>query len=463
MLKKLNKPIPQPPNLRKLLGPSFILLGLGLGSGEVILWPYLSSNYGLGIAWGALIGILFQFFINMEIERYALARGESVFVGLTRRWKWVPYWLIISTLIGFGWPGIIASSSYLFSSIFGGESTLLAIIFLILIGIILSIGKHIYTTVEKFAQIVIAIGVPAVLLLTVYMAEPAHWSELIRGVAGNGNGYSFLPAGIPLASFLAAFAYSGAGGNLNLAQSSYVREKGYGVGFFTEKIKGLFGGRSQEIDLNGYEFKPTKENVATFNAWWKLVNKEHFLVFFLTGLITMLFLMLLSYTTTFGLAGNAQGINFVLNEAMIIGQKTVPWIGSLFAILMGIMLFSTQFTVMDSSSRIMSENYAALRSSGNKKINLSKIYYVFLWAQIAFGVLIFSFGLKEPLTLLILGAVINAVCMFVHIGLVNYLNFKELPKEIQPQLWRRVILFVAFSFFGIFSVFTISQKILELL
>ena len=118
MLKSEEKLIHPAPPLRKLIGPSFILLGLGLGSGEVILWPYLSSNWGLGIAWGALLGILFQFFINMEIERYALLRGESVFVGLGRRWKAVPYWLIFSTLVGFGWPGIIASSAFLFSFVF---------------------------------------------------------------------------------------------------------------------------------------------------------------------------------------------------------------------------------------------------------------------------------------------------------------------------------------------------------
>ncbi len=459
MLKKQTKKIPLPPPLRKLLGPSFILLGLGLGSGEVILWPYLSSNYGLGIAWGAMIGILFQFFINMEIERYALARGESVFVGLARKWKWVPYWLIVSTLIGFGWPGIIASSAYLFQSVLGGEQTTNAVLLLIVIGIILSIGKHIYTTVETFSQLIIAVGVPAVLFLAVYLASKSDWIALGNGVLGMGSNYSFLPVGIPLASFLAAFAYSGAGGNLNLAQSSYVREKGYGMGYFTEKIKGLFGGKTQTIDLNGYEFDPKPENIKTFNKWWKVVNKEHFLVFFLTGLVTMLFLMLLSFSTTFGNPENAQGIAFVVNEAKMVGARTLPVIGSLFALLMGIMLFSTQFTVMDSCSRIMSENYAAIVSKGKKKINLSKMYYIFLWAQIAFGISVFSFGLREPLTLLILGAVINAVCMFVHIGLVNYLNYKELPREIQPRLWRRIAVLVAFIFFGIFSVITIGDKL----
>ena len=58
---------PQPIPLKKMIGPSFIILALGLGSGEVILWPYLVANYGLGIAWGAVLVITCQFFINLEI------------------------------------------------------------------------------------------------------------------------------------------------------------------------------------------------------------------------------------------------------------------------------------------------------------------------------------------------------------------------------------------------------------
>jgi hypothetical protein len=30
---------PQPLSLKKMIGPSFIILALGLGSGEIILWP----------------------------------------------------------------------------------------------------------------------------------------------------------------------------------------------------------------------------------------------------------------------------------------------------------------------------------------------------------------------------------------------------------------------------------------
>src|SRR3989304_8070558 len=100
------KELPQAPALRKLIGPSFILLGLGLGSGELILCPYLTSNFGLGIIWAAVLGITLQFFLNMEIVRYTLVTGESVFVGLTRKFgRITPFWFIASTLIPWMWPG----------------------------------------------------------------------------------------------------------------------------------------------------------------------------------------------------------------------------------------------------------------------------------------------------------------------------------------------------------------------
>src|SRR3990167_5926249 len=137
---KLNE-MPQAPKFRSLIGPSFILLGLGLGSGEVILWPYLTSNFGMGIIWGALLGITFQFFVNMEIERYALTRGESVFVGFARRFRWAPIWFIFSTLAGFVWPGIVAASAKLIGAVFGVDDThFIAVGMLILMGIILTLG-----------------------------------------------------------------------------------------------------------------------------------------------------------------------------------------------------------------------------------------------------------------------------------------------------------------------------------
>lgn len=458
-----NKDFPRTSSIKNILGPSFVILALGLGSGEIILWPYLVSNYGLGIAWGAILGITMQFFINMEIERYALVKGESVFVGIARVLPGATYWFIFSTFIGFGLPGIIAASAKIFGSILGIASfKWIAMIMLLGIGAILSLGRTVYKTIEKITKVTILLGVPFIFILTIFLSSGSDWSALFHGLVGKGSGFNFLPEGIALATFLGAFAYSGAGGNLNLTQSIYIKEKGYGMGIYAERISGLFRENSEhKIKLTGESFEMNDENISRFNAWWKVVNLEHFIVFLAIGSVSILLLMLLAFSTTFGLSGNTEGINFVINEGMVIGETLFPVAGVFFLFVLSIMLFQTQLGVMDSTSRIMAENaaIAKLRKNENGKINLSKIYHSFLWAQIAFGIILFSLNVYEPKMLIVLSAVINAFAMFVHIGLVSWLNRISLPQIFRPKSWRKIILLAIFIFFGFFSALVLIDKL----
>jgi hypothetical protein len=458
------KKFPRPLSLKKMIGPSFIILALGLGSGEVILWPYLVSNYGLGVAWGALLGITFQFFMNMEIERYTLVKGESVFVGIAKIFPKAVYWFILSTFIGFGLPGIVAASAQVLAQVFGlADFKWLAIAMLLVIGFILTFGRTVYGMMEKITKIIIFIGVPFIFILAVYFSSSNDWIILGQGLMGKGEGFWFLAPGIAIATFLGAFAYSGAGGNLNLTQSIYVKEKGYGMGAYSQKIAGLFAqkNKQQEIKLEGEEFELNQENIGNFKRWWHLVNLEHLIVFWFVGLLSMSMLMLLAYSTVYGLAGNAQGINFVISEGLQIGALTSPLLGLLFLVVVGIMLFQTQLGIMDSTSRIMSENtaIAKLRRSGDKKIALSKIYYIFVWAQIAFGITLFLFNFYEPKTLIVLGAVINAFAMLIHTILVHILNRRSLAKVFQPALWRKIIIYLIIAFFAVFSAIVFKAQL----
>ncbi len=452
--------MPEAPKFRTLLGPSFILLGLGLGSGEIILWPYLTANFGMGIIWAAILGITLQFFINMEIERYSLIRGESVFVGFARKFRYAPIWFIFSTLAGFVWPGIAAASAKLIGAAFGiAETHFIAIGMLILMGLILTLGPILYKTMEKFSMLLIGLGVPAIFILTLYLVKAADWAAFTRGIIGIGPGYNFLPAGIPIASFLAAFAFSGAGGNLNLAQSFYIKEKGYGMGKFGGRITSILTGKVEDIKLEGTRFEMNKDNLKKFETWWDLINKEHFLIFWATGAFTICLLALLSYSTAFGGVTPGAGINFVIYEAMAIAKSSTPIIGTLFLIVGGIMLFSTQMTVMDATSRIMSENLLILKRSKWEAKKLPSIYYSFLWIQILFGILIFLTSFREPLFLLTLEAVINAGAMFVHIGATLHLNLTSLEKEVRTSLPRILVMIFSFLFFGYFTIRTILSYI----
>ena len=42
--------------------------------------------------WGAVLGVVIQWFLNMEIERYTLATGETALSGFNRLWR---HWGIV--------------------------------------------------------------------------------------------------------------------------------------------------------------------------------------------------------------------------------------------------------------------------------------------------------------------------------------------------------------------------------
>jgi hypothetical protein len=465
MKQSVIKEFPRPISLKKMIGPSFIMLAFGLGSGELILWPYLSANYGLGLVWGALVGLTFQFFMNMEIERYALVKGESVFVGLSKKFKLAPYWFILSTFLGWALPGIIAAAAQTLGAIFGLVNfRWLAIVLLLLIGVLLSLSTTVYSLMEKLTKWIILFGVTFIMILALWLIDWPTIQALGAGLIGLGDGYRFIPPGISLAVLLGAFAYAGAGGNLNLAQSIYIKEKGYGMGAYAHKMSGLFrrGKLDESFKLEGEAFTVNEKNVKHFQAWWRRVNAEHALVFWFFGFLSMALLMVLAYSTTFGQTNNTQGISFLLHQATNIGVMIGPWAKLALLFVVGVLLTQTQLGVLDSTSRIMAENVALkkIHHSGEKRVPLSKIYYIFIWAQIVFGIIMLLFN-YEPRTLIVAGAVINAVAMIVHIALVALLNRTALPKVFQPVLWRKVVMLVIFLCFFSFGLVTLWNNFIS--
>lgn len=456
-----NKDVPYALPLHKLIGPSFIILGVGLGSGELILWPYLSSNFGLGIIWAAVLGITFQFFINMEIERYTLATGESVFVGLTRKFgKGMPYWFIATTLLPWMWPGIIASSATVFAAGLGiPYSKYIGMFLLLFLGGLYSLGKVVYKTQEKVQKAIILLGVPFVFLVTLFFVKPVDVEALSLGLAGFGEGYWLLPQALPIATFLSALAYAGAGGNLNLAQSLYIKEKGYGMAQYAGQITNIFSGKKNAIRLEGATYYESTKNVRNFDTWWRRINIEHGIVFWFTGVVTMVLLSVLAYTTVYGNPNVVTSITFVVLEGNVIAQQTIPALGTFFLLMAGVMLFGTQFSVYGSNARIASENLVITNKSKFTTDKLPHFFYAFLWTQIIAGSFILYAGFIEPLALVVTGGVLNAVSMFIYTGLILWLNKTALPKTAQPTLPRTVFVFLAFLFYGGFSFFTLVQTI----
>src|SRR3712207_1561094 len=74
--------LPEPIPVRELLGASVVILATALGSGEYLIWPWITTQIGIAFLWLALLGFLAQFIINRSEERR---------VGKECRSRWSPY------------------------------------------------------------------------------------------------------------------------------------------------------------------------------------------------------------------------------------------------------------------------------------------------------------------------------------------------------------------------------------
>src|SRR4051812_36068825 len=89
--------MPPPVSMLKMIGPSVILAGLALGSGEYIIWPFITFKSQFVFFWACLIAVVTQYFLNLEIMRWTLATGESALIGMQRLGRGVaPVFLVLN-------------------------------------------------------------------------------------------------------------------------------------------------------------------------------------------------------------------------------------------------------------------------------------------------------------------------------------------------------------------------------
>jgi len=168
--------LPPAPPLRRIVGPGIVLVGVGIASGEYILYPYIASQIGLAFLWAALVGLLTQFFINMEVERYTLATGETAVTGFQRLWRPLGLVMVACAIVPNMWPGWATSAATATLFLFGGDedsARWIAIPAMIAIGVALSASPVVYQTIEKteFVKVALVLVFLVVALVAAVTAE----------------------------------------------------------------------------------------------------------------------------------------------------------------------------------------------------------------------------------------------------------------------------------------------------
>ncbi|TCK21373.1 Nramp family divalent metal transporter [Pseudonocardia endophytica] len=453
--------LPEPQGLRRYLGASVILTATALGSGELVLWPYITTQVGPGIIWLAVLGITIQYFLNMEIERYTLVTGETAVTGFSRLWLPWGVLFVAGAILPNLWPGWASSGATVFTFIFDLSDSavpVVATIFLLSIGLAITVSPVVYQMLEKVEGLMVVLILLFVLAAIVLATKASAWSAVVTEAPGTVSELPALVTQLGAASLFGAIVFAGAGGANNLVQSNYIRDKGMGMGVRIPNVVSPITGQEVAAPSLGYMVPSTEDNERRWRQWWKIANTEQLITFWFVGALLLVSMSVLVFSTV-GLNEDLDSeLSFLKTEGQALGELVAPWFTTAFYVAGFLMLFSTNIGVVDYVSRLAGDSLKVTFLKDSTFWSESKIYITVVWILIVTGSAIIWTGI-EPVVLLVISSAGGGFVMAFYSVLVIMINRRFLPEFARLKGWRLPVMVFVALFYIAFSVFLIYQMV----
>ncbi|MFW6192727.1 MAG: Nramp family divalent metal transporter [Gemmatimonadota bacterium] len=476
---RLQREVPRVPKVAHLIGPSVIALAMGLGAGEFLLWPNLITVNGWQIWWLFWVGVLTQFVVIGEIERWTLATGESVFGGMARldRWSFWPWFFLVATLVSFFWPGWASQSADYAGRIVevatgsAVEWQPVALLMLAFIWFGLAVSKIVYNALERFEMALVLGFFPllGVVLVTVGVL-PEDVLGLVQGAVSVGRAPSELLTGDQFPTLLIAVAYAGSGGTLLLAQSLWLRDKGFSMAAFQGRIAGIRGENEPLSDSGFVADLSVSTALARLKGWIRVAHKELLLTFVLLILVSVVITSMVVVATlgtgNAELAGDLNGM--VARQADVLEAVGGTWLEVVFLLGGSFILFSTQLGIVDTVTRITGTIFYERYGRDTEFWTLKRTFLFFLTLMVAASMAIIALswlggeGLEglQPDFLVIIAGPFTIASMYVFTLVVGYMNVRRLPGRLTPERWKVWGMVWAAVLWGWFTAEQVSRTVL---
>lgn len=456
--------LPSPPrfnfrNAIAVIGPGAILLGTSIGSGEWLLGPAVTAQYGGAMLWIATASIILQVVMNTEFIRYTMYTGEPIYTGFMRTQPGPSFWAIVYSVLAFlqlGWPGWASSAATALTALLIGgipgpeDANLIKIFglawFLSTVAIVV-FGAKIEETMELVQWFFITAILLFLIVIGVTFVSPATWGRVATGFVSFGT----TPEGVDWVKLGGFAAYAGAGGIINGGISNWFRDKGFGMGGVVGYIPAIIGGRRVPLTDRGKVFPLTSENMRRWREWWKFAAADQYGLWVIGCFLGMGLPALL--TLHFIPPGTEFKNNFAVAvyQAQYLAQDAGSYMWFITLLVGFWILYSTQLGITDVFVRTVTD----IIWSGSRHVrawrggDIRFVYYSVLSLFTLWGIFILLSGVR-PLFLVLLGANIAGL-NFVFLGLHTlYINRKFLPPQLRPPLWREVVVLLAVAFFAFF-------------
>ncbi len=405
--------LPEAPPSVHLLGPTVFLVALGVGMGESYMWPRLVLVFGPEIRWLFLIGVTLQAVVMLEMARYAMATGESIFTGAAR----IP-WVVT------------------------------ACVALVLVGVLFSLARVIYNLLENVLALLIGLLVVGTAVIASLVGS---WGDLATTITGMFN-FGYFPSGAMNAEWfpivVGAIAFAGPSGMQQMWYTLHLRDSGAGMGSHIPKLRGLrHAGEEEEMPNRGFMFDTSNpDEMRKWKGWRRWVTFDALLLFWgVTMLVTVSFTVLAQSAAranpdvkTLIEGGDRSAALSAMSDAFASAGGSV--LGTAFFGFIALIGLNATLGLFDSFSRGQADmTYFFVK--GAKRFKMSHLYAFFLWGVIIFGILILNFGPADgPEAVLDILAFLSTFAMGAYCVVLLLVNNKMLPKPIRPKWYQNGII-----------------------
>jgi hypothetical protein len=447
----------------KLVGPGAVLVGLAIGAGELIIWPRVTARFGATMTWAALLGIFLQLWINMEIGRYTLATGESVYTGFARISR--AFGPLFLALIVVGWivPGWARACGGALKVLFvgpdgWGSPVVWTTITFAAVAAVLFGPRTVYQSVERTTEACVCLIVGGLALVAVGVRDTQVWLDLARGAVN----FPYKDPAMPSYELFSAIVFAGAGGTANLFYSFYILDKGWGMGAHVPAMHNPLRDREERRAETGYRMREGAANAERWRDWFGHLCRDQVVFFWFLNSLTIL-LFILGAQAVLHPAGIVPSQELLVwEEAAILGSV---WGGpgrTLFLLVGVACLFTTQLTLVDGVARscadILHTNYRWARARP-----VSQWYGVVAALWIVAGIaLTYLYEGLPPIVFLLSAGFFGGIAMAIYCPLMLIVNLRLLPPAARPGPLR-VTLIAAIGLFYIGFAVAAAENVISAL
>lgn len=427
------------------LGPGITWMAAGAGgAGELLFPPRIGSLYGYAFVWALLAAIILKWAINREVGRFAVCSGGSLLDGFRQLPGPGPWaiWLIVlpqAVVAVTAIAGLAGAAATALTLLLPGSNTLWMALVLGSTTAFLLKGR--YGLLETTATF-LALGLALIGIITAISVFP-QTSVLLAGLRPALPPQTDYQEIVPWLSFILA-------GSAGITWYSYwIPAKGYGAAPLKQATGQLVKARDlpedQQIKLQGWIRQMTLDNTLGVLGGFLIVS-----AFLILGAELL---------QPRGLVPEEKKVAEVLAQMMQQQWGAFGYWIMVSGVLVGFL--ATTLTNQDGWTRLLANGTCILLASTqirgrvrNERF-LQKGILLVLATIAPIGLYVF-FG--EPVVLLQVAGVIEALHLPLIVALTLYLNKTLLPDNLKPSVASRLLTWLAMLFFLGFSALFIYQQ-----